>query len=79
MRNAKSSPSCCCPFTELARVGVKTVDDKLAGKPVRIVFDARNRSARALDRDGCPLPAVTGFWFAWYAFHPDGDVFVAPR
>lgn len=67
------------PFTELDRVGVKTVDDMLAGKPVRIVFDARNRSAKALDRDGRPLPAVTSFWFAWYAFHPDGDVFVAPR
>jgi len=22
--------------------------------------------------------AVTGFWFAWYAFHPDTTVYTAP-
>jgi hypothetical protein len=28
--------------------------------------------------DEKPLPSVMAFWFAWYAFHPDTQVFRAP-
>lgn len=67
------------PFAELARMAGDTLDDTLGGEQIRILFDAANRSAKALDSAGRPLPAVTSFWFAWYAFHPDGDVFVASQ
>lgn len=65
------------PFSELARSGGSDIADRFAGQALRIRFDAEHRSATAFDADGRALPAVTSFWFAWYAFHPDGDVFRA--
>lgn len=65
------------PFVELARSGQTEIDDDIDGQRLRIRFDADNRSAVAFDADGRPLPAVTGFWFAWFAFHPDTAVFTA--
>lgn len=61
------------PFATLAaRVGRDGVlEDRLGGQAVRIRYDARHRAARAEDAAGQPLPAVTAFWFAWVAFHPD--------
>lgn len=61
------------PFAALARRAGKDgwFDDRLAGKPIRIHYDARHRTARAQDSNGQPLPSVTAFWFAWVAFHPD--------
>ena len=43
------------------------------------LFDARSESARIEDDAGRALPGVTSFWFAWYTFHPDTEVFSAPR
>ncbi len=65
------------PFTELARLD-GPVRDTLAGQPVEVRFDALARSAVATDGDGGLLPAVTAYWFAWIAFHPDTEVFTAP-
>lgn len=65
------------PFTELARLD-GPVRDTLAGQPVEVRFDARARSAVATDGEGGLLPAVTAYWFAWIAFHPDTEVFMAP-
>lgn len=61
------------PFATLAsRVDKDGVlQDRLGGHIVRIRYDARHRTARAEDAVGKPLPAVTAFWFAWVAFHPD--------
>ena len=36
-----------------------------------------NESAQAFDADGNQLPAIVGFWFAWFAFHPQTEVFTA--
>lgn len=65
------------PFVELARSGRADIVDEFAGRRLRIRYDADNRSAVAFDTDGRPLPAVTGFWFAWFAFHPGTAVYVA--
>jgi hypothetical protein len=65
------------PFTELARVGSATIDDRIGDQPIRISFDADQRSAVARDLEGNELPGVTSFWFAWYAFHPATAVFTA--
>lgn len=70
------------PFVELAKsVGAKSdgvIPDTLAGKTVRIHYDAQHGSARALDGEGRLLPGVTLYWFAWYAFHPQTEVWRAP-
>ncbi len=67
------------PLTELARSGRPRIADRLAGRDIEVRFDAANQSAQAFDADGRPLPAVSGFWFAWFAFHPDTEVFSAAR
>lgn len=64
------------PFTELKKVrGV--VRDQVNGQIVQIHFNSRAQSAFATDADGRSLPSVMAFWFAWYAFHPDTQVFTA--
>lgn len=66
------------PFAELSRADGGVVDDRFAGRPIRVRFDADARSAQAFDADGRVLPAVTSFWFAWFAFHPQTEVWEAP-
>ncbi len=64
------------PFAELSQTKGE-VRDKLAGRDILIRFDPAHRSARAFDATGKLLPAVTSFWFAWYAFHSETAVFQA--
>jgi hypothetical protein len=64
------------PFGELAKTeGV--IVDQLAGRNIRIAYDAQHRTARVLDKDGKELPSVMTYWFAWYAFYPESAVFYA--
>ncbi len=65
------------PFAELSKTSGE-IQDRIGGRPVTIRFDWANASARAFDARGNQLPAMTGFWFAWYAFHPQTEVFRAP-
>ena len=61
------------PFVELAK-GSGTVDDALAGKKIHIRYSHEHRSAEVFNAEGKPLPGVTLFWFAWYAFYPGTEV-----
>lgn len=61
------------PFVELAK-GSGTVDDKLAGQTIQIRYSHDYQSAEVFDAEGKPLPGVTLFWFAWYAFYPGTEV-----
>ena len=66
------------PFIELAKMANNTfieIADELAGQPVYIRYNATHRSAEAIDEKGEILPSITLFWFAWYAFHPETEVF----
>lgn len=64
------------PFAELSKTdGV--VEDVLAGKRIRVHFNDSSLSARLTDEKGDEMPAIMSFWFAWYAFHPDTEVFTA--
>lgn len=63
------------PFAELAKTGRRQITDHFAGRRVSIRFDPDSASARAVDDMGRALPGVTSFWFAWYTFHPDTEVF----
>jgi hypothetical protein len=66
------------PFSELAKTkGV--VDDRIGEQAIRVRFDAEHENARAETAAGEALPAVVGFWFAWYAFHPETEVYKAKR
>lgn len=62
------------PFVELEKTGGR-LEDAVNAQPVSVHYDSRHRSASAFDRNGKLLPGVRTFWFAWYAFHPDTEVF----
>lgn len=62
------------PFSEMRKAGA-TIKDTLDGKPVTIEFDDENQTARLIGEDGKEMPTVLSFWFAWYAFHPETEVF----
>ncbi len=62
------------PFAELKKVK-GPLTDQINGQKVRIHFNPRALSASVTDADGRPMPSVMAFWFAWYAFHPDTQVF----
>ncbi len=64
------------PFAELSRTD-GSVTDQLGGEAIEVRFDWAQNSASAFDAAGEPLPAMTLFWFAWYTFHPDTEVFKA--
>ena len=66
------------PFAELKKVKAP-LTDQINGQKVRILFNPRTLSASVTDADGRPMPSVMAFWFAWYAFHPDTQVFTANR
>lgn len=64
------------PFSELARTAGE-VSDEIGGRKVLVRFDKAQRSAQVFNAGGEPIPSLTGFWFAWMAFHPDSAVFSA--
>lgn len=64
------------PFVELKKTG-DDVHDALAGQPVVVKYDPEHHTAVAVDARGNMLPGVIAFWFAWYAFHPDTEVYRA--
>jgi len=66
------------PFSELAKAK-QPVTDKMNGTSVKVIFDKQSQTAMILDGKGKELPSVVGFWFAWFAFHPDTQVFKASR
>ena len=65
------------PFVELARSS-GSFKDTLGGHAFTVEFNPEHRSGRVLDEQGKEIPTVIAFWFAWSAFHPDGQVYTAP-
>ena len=64
------------PFKEL-KEGASRFEDELAGETFGVEFDAKHETARIVKADGSEIPTITAFWFAWYAFHPETDVYEA--
>jgi Protein of unknown function (DUF3179) len=58
------------PLNRLAQA--RRVEDQLRETPIRIDYDpdAQRAVVSALNSNA-PMPAVTAYWFAWSAFHPD--------
>ncbi len=65
------------PFVELEKSS-DPVRDTLGGHNVVVRYDRRHRTAVAIDDNGDVLPAITAYWFAWYAFHPTTERYHAP-
>lgn len=65
------------PFIELDRQGKSSFVDRVNGTTFNFDWDSGNRSVRITDTEGREIPAIQGFWFAWFAFHPETEVFKA--
>ncbi|MEO8137366.1 MAG: DUF3179 domain-containing protein [Betaproteobacteria bacterium] len=68
-------------FSEMAKaLGDRqrgTIEDRLGGVSIAIRFDREHRTAQVLAGAGQELPGIVGYWFAWSAFFPKTDIFVA--
>ena len=64
------------PFVELAK-GSGELNDTLAGQKIHVRYNHAHKSAEIFDAAGGLLPGVTLFWFAWYAFHPQTEIYRA--
>jgi len=64
------------PFAELGKTG-GVVSDRIGNTALTIRFDREASRATAHAQDGQQLPAVVGYWFAWYAFNPTTEVYRA--
>lgn len=63
------------PFTELRKQSANTIPDTLAGQNYVVNWHADSETATIVDPKGQPIVSTVAFWFAWYAFHPDTDIF----
>ena len=65
------------PFKELREYDQESFADTLGDRELVIEWLEDERYARVVDKDGTEITSVIVYWFAWYAFHPDTEVFVA--
>jgi hypothetical protein len=63
------------PFKELRKHGAATFSDSVGGTEITIEWQEKEKYARAIGSDGKEIPTVIVYWFAWYAFHPDTEIF----
>jgi len=65
------------PFVELSRLAAadqRVVREEFAGQRVRVEFDSLMRTGQ-VSVGGKIVPTITGYWFAWVAFHPETSVY----
>jgi len=65
------------PFAELEKNNQSQFEDSINGVSITIDWDSENRSVELFDSSGKRIAGIQGFWFAWFAFHPDTLVFKA--
>ncbi|MCP4878763.1 MAG: DUF3179 domain-containing protein [Gammaproteobacteria bacterium] len=63
------------PFVELDKQGQSRFRDTINGSQFDFAWDTQNRSITITDANGQEVAGIQGFWFAWFAFHPDTEVF----
>jgi hypothetical protein len=67
------------PFSEIDKVGQAEFSDRFAGRVVTIHWDKASQQVKITAASGKVIPAIEGFWFAWFAFHPDTEIFKFPK
>ena len=65
------------PFIELDKQGKERFSDSVNGTRFNFEWDSENRSITITNDAGEAVAGIQGFWFAWFAFHPDTEVFKA--
>ena len=67
------------PLPELKQVKGSRLQDEFAGKKLIVRWNTESQSVQVSDIQGRTIPVNVLYWFAWYAFHPETEVFEAPR
>ncbi|MCP4487872.1 MAG: DUF3179 domain-containing protein [Gammaproteobacteria bacterium] len=65
------------PFVELEKNAKARFTDNINGHQVTVHWDNKNRSVAIHGSGGKEIAGIQGFWFAWFAFHPDTEIFRA--
>ncbi len=63
------------PFSALSALENPVLNDEIEGTSLTIHFDSGAMSAYVTDEAGNDYVSTTAFWFAWYAFYPETQVF----
>jgi hypothetical protein len=63
-------------FSELAKQPA-VFTDMIGGETFMVHYNGTSKTAFLTYPNGTPVPSVTGFWFAWYAFYPSTMVYQA--
>jgi len=61
-------------FSELSLSSSSTIKDVFSGQTLEIQFDAQHHSG-TIKIKGNIIPVITAYWFAWYAFHPETEIY----
>lgn len=62
------------PVAELSKGGER-FDDRIGERLLSFRYNPSSQSLRAFDQSGREWPLVRSYWFAWYAFHPETEVY----
>ena len=65
------------PFVELSKRNNASFTDEVGGQKLVVFWDEESNTAHIENEHATVLPSTIGFWFAWYTFHPETDVFKA--
>ena len=65
------------PFVELNKHGVSQFVDVVNEQSFTILWNREHQSGRIMDSDNNEVPLMQAFWFAWFGFHPETEVFQA--
>lgn len=63
------------PLALLRNASKAPIVDKLNGVQIQISYDAMSKTAQVTDSDGRILPTIDTYWYAWFAFHPETDIY----
>ena len=66
------------PFVELEKSPAE-FNEIVNGQSITIRYDSKHKSATAFDQQGKQLAGVRTFWFAWYVFHPETEIYVTAK
>lgn len=62
------------PFEALKRAP-SPLGDTISKSAVNIYFDSASGEAYVTDKDGTQLPSLVTYWFVWYGFYPDTEIY----
>jgi len=67
------------PFSELRKQAAAGFEDKLGDTKYRVLWNADAQTATIETLGDQTLTPTVAYWFAWYNFHPETEVFRAQK